>query len=234
MMKAILFVIATGSMAAALDPIGGDGFRPSQNAPSQSAALSADSVDFQSLNSGDEIYNGPKSKLPLKIIKKIHEAGAILDTATVGEGLYVLDVEYPSKAYNRWKQYCQPNGIEPDDCERSDPRYMPVMEIGGGVPLHLIGPVYFELVKVLSLYAPLRQVDFQPGARLPALPAFYVPLPAGGFIFRHATIGAHKVFERISTGIGCPLVGSLARGCIVCRVNVQYSNCAFSLRIVKS
>ena len=77
-------------------------------------------------------------------------------------------------------------------------------------------------------------MDFGPGAPRPALPAADVPLPPGGFVYRHATIGAHKVFERVSTGRGCPTIRTLPRGCILCRINVQYSNCALSLRIVKS
>lgn len=109
------------------------------------------------------------------------------------------------------------------------------MVIDGGVtvPVCMLAQVYLEVVDLLSVYAPLRQAHLGPDAPLPALPAAHVPMPPGGFSFNHTLIGAHKVLERISSGVGCPFIGSLPRGCIICRVNVQYSNCAVSLRIVK-
>ena len=198
----------------------------------QSSVL-ADSVGFQSLSPPNEIYNGPASRLPLKTMKAIQKAVAILKE-TNDKGLYVLDVDYLSPAYNRWRKYCQPDGIEPAVCERSDPRYLPAIVFDGGVPRDLMLLLHLEVISLLWLYAPLRQVNFQPGASVPALPAFPISTPPGGFTYNHATMGAHKVFERISNGSGCPVIGSLPRGCVVCRVNVQYSNCAFSLRIIKA
>ena len=87
-------------------------------------------------------------------------------------GLYVLYVDYGSPAYYRWKKYCQPDGIEPAEYERSDPRYLSSIVFEVGVPLHLLLLLHLEVFGLLSLYAPLRHVDLQPGSHLPALPAF--------------------------------------------------------------
>ena len=180
------------------------------------------------------VDNGPSSILPLKIMKEIQRAGASLKEAQYDKGLYILDLDYPSEAYNRWKLFCLPNGIEPDDCQQDDPRYLPVMVVNGGVPLHMQGPVHHEVTCLLSVYAPLRRADFEPGAPLPALPAGHVTYPNCGVNYHHATLGAHRVFERISNGKECPVIGTLPQGCIICRINVLYSNCAFSVRLFKT
>jgi hypothetical protein len=209
-----------GSLPAAIDRASEEGFH--HCAQSMQQSWCPENVD-----------NGARSILPFEIIKEIQSTGAFLEEAPFVHEIHVLAVDYPSPAYDRWKRFCLPNGIEPADCEKDDPRYSPVMYLDGGVPLNLQGPVILEVADLLSVYAPLRQVDFETGPR-PALPAARIPLPPYGVKFHHATFGAHKVFERISNGDGCPVIGSLPRGCIICRVNVQYSNCALSLSIFKA
>jgi hypothetical protein len=181
-----------------------------------------------------EVDHGPRSVIPLEIIKKIQLAGANLEEPAHVDEIHVLDLDYPSQAYNQWKQFCLPNNVEPADCEKSDPRYIPAMYFNNGVSLQLQGPLYCEVADLLSVYAPLRQEDFQPGARQPALPSAHIQIPPYGVTFRHATFGAHKVFERISNGSGCPVIGSLTSGSTICRVNVFYSNCAVSVRVIKA
>ena len=233
-MKAEIFLLITTTRALAMHA----GFQLMGSLPAAIDRAGEEGLHYcaQSMQQSwrpENVDNGPRSILPFEIIKEIQSTGALLEEAPFVDEIHVLAVDYPSPAYDRWKRFCLPNGIEPADWEKDDPRYLPVMYLNGGVPLDLQGPVILEVADLLSVYAPLRQVDFETGAR-PALPAAQIPIPPHGVTFHHATFGAHKVFERISHGDGCPVIGSLPRGCIICRVNVQYSNCALSLRIVKA
>jgi hypothetical protein len=224
----VLLLVVMRSLAM---PAGG--YQPSGSLPATIDRASAERLHHGAQLGAD---TGARSVIPHETIMDIHRAGAILEESASVDEIHVLDLDYPSPAYDRWKTFCLPNDVEPADCEESSQSagYFPAMYLNGGVPLNLQGPVYLEVSDLLSVYAPLRQEDFERGARQPALPSAHIRIPPYGVAFHHATLGAHKVFEHISEGSRCPVIGSLAPGSAFCRVNVYYSNCAVSVSVIKS
>ena len=82
-------------------------------------------------------------------------------------------------------------------------------------------------------YVTLRDIDFRPGQPLPGLvPAG--PMPGVGVPYHHSTISAHKILERISSGVGCPTILQQGSGTTLCTIVYTYSNARVAVPIVKS
>lgn len=91
-------------------------------------------------------------------------------------------------------------------------------------------PIFLEASAVVAAYAPLRARDS--GAPVPGIgPPF--GLAPRGVVYHHSTISAHAVVERISTGVGCPVVSAQPPGTSLCSIVYTYANAVVAINISK-
>lgn len=167
------------------------------------------------------------------VIKQLEQCGAeVTNVGSRKEPLFSVSLEQGSLAHEKYIAHCA-KCDDMDWSEVPDPLIHLMLPRAGVIPRQDdLLQVLQEANSVVEAYAPLRAADFVHGAPLPGLGPPVV-LHCLGVEYHHSTISAQKVVERISSGLGCPVITTQSAGVVLCSIVYTYANARVGMPIVR-
>ncbi|CAM6129237.1 unnamed protein product [Calypogeia fissa] len=143
--------------------------------------------------------SGTLARLPRRVIDDMRQLGG--DYCAYGSGrssLHIFEVTLGDAVHHVYADYCAADSQDSDTGSSGDPliHFVCPGDDWGVVPHPAVQcSIGREVNSILVAYQPLRAHHFCGGAPIPLGPP--VGLPERGLFFRHSTIAAHAVPERI-------------------------------------